>query len=521
MNCHPEHLRNRRRCPRCPTNITTTTITTTTAAASISSSSSLARDKLAACLHVARRFLPREHLAWLMRCLADDIDGLDFHLDERSTVSGGEAVLTLNGSVFVIDIKVDSAGSVTTLSLALASDVESDRSAEQLLASMLRELDLDRFKTALKALVLLDRLSSPGLDLFHVMRAARADLERISALEREAAAVDSGASPPIDPIAVVLREGHGLVFPSLLSVGVTLVFWVNYDRVAAFKRAVDEGRVREELADGSVWAATLVVAEGGLSAFIPKDFPSFIVDDDIGLFETTTGPIFGSSLKYASLQPPSYPSINASFCLEFESPVPICGAVLDALRAVVDQGATFAPQETDLLDAVMEAASRGQPVPYSRDPILADVSIPHLASILPVLKVLRRQLTFNDLLLSCVAPFSPAKLEAPLSTTAAALPESSHSGTALQAVAVIDGWAPANSLSGRLLVLAAPGAAAARELPFRVLLDDDNVPFLLLDDLSADPPLDVDRANAALRDFMSLPRALEAGLLDDGTAMIP
>ncbi|KAJ1557622.1 hypothetical protein HK405_015561 [Cladochytrium tenue] len=70
------------------------------------------------------------------------------------------------------------------------------------------ELDLDRFKTALKVLVLLDRLSSPGLDLFHVMRAARADLERISALEREAAAVDSGASPPIDPIAVVLGEGH-------------------------------------------------------------------------------------------------------------------------------------------------------------------------------------------------------------------------------------------------------------------------------------------------------------------------
>ncbi|KAJ1557901.1 hypothetical protein HK405_014898, partial [Cladochytrium tenue] len=125
--------------------------------------------------------------------------------------------------------------------------------------------------------------------------------------------------------------------------------------------------------------------------------------------------------------------------------------------------------------------------------------------------VLRRQLTFNDLLLSCVAPFSSAKLEAPLSTTAAALPEFSHSGAALQAVAVIDGWAPANSLSGRLLALAAPGAAAARELPFRVLLDD----------LSADPPLDVDRANAALRDFMSLPRALEAGLLDDGAAMIP
>ncbi|KAJ1557799.1 hypothetical protein HK405_015151, partial [Cladochytrium tenue] len=58
-------------------------------------------------------------------------------------------------------------------------------------------------------------------------------------------------------------------------------------------------------------------------------------------------------------------------------------------------------------------------------------------------------------------------------------------------------------------------------LPFRVLLDDDYVPFLLLDDLSADPPLDVDHAKAILRDFMSLPRALEAGLLDEGAAMIP
>ncbi|KAJ1549302.1 hypothetical protein HK405_005922 [Cladochytrium tenue] len=94
---------------------------------------------------------------------------------------------------------------------------------------------------------------------------------------------------------------------------------------------------------------------------------------------------------------------------------------------------------------------------------------------------------------------------------ASAALSNSHSGAALQAVAVIDGWAALGPAAG------ANGARryrAARELPFCVLLDDDYVPFLLLDNLSADPPLDVNRANAALRDFMSLPQALEAGLLD-------
>ncbi|KAJ1553325.1 hypothetical protein HK405_008244 [Cladochytrium tenue] len=64
---------------------------------------------------------------------------------------------------------------------------------------------------------------------------------------------------------------------------------------------------------------------------------------------------------------------------------------------------------------------------------------------------------------------------------------------AYEPVAVIDGWAPAAGANG------ARRCRAAREPPFRELLDDDYVPFLLLYDLSADLPLDVDHANAALR----------------------
>lgn len=130
---------------------------------------------LKSCLSAALLYKPTQLLMNSCLSIIAQSVGLDFLQDEDNP-----GVLTICGSVFVIDISTD------PLNVNLSSESNKiDPAANIYLTNLLRGYHMDNFERALTMLAFLDKSARKvaGLDLYHCLTGLQADLALILKLE--------------------------------------------------------------------------------------------------------------------------------------------------------------------------------------------------------------------------------------------------------------------------------------------------------------------------------------------------
>ncbi|KAL1919636.1 uncharacterized protein VTP21DRAFT_1567 [Calcarisporiella thermophila] len=161
---------------------------------------------------------------------------------DRPDISLPVTALTIGGEIIVVDIDIDSMGTVMKVKVSFASEIHQDARVDELLLENLKALDLETFKRNLGHLAVLDRLTSVNsTDFFLIMKNLSADFSSIYTKECSAAAED---------LSRVLLSGHGIPLMHFRQPGPCIAYWAPQETLVmadweTVKKNVEGGKYKE------------------------------------------------------------------------------------------------------------------------------------------------------------------------------------------------------------------------------------------------------------------------------------
>ncbi|KAI9320735.1 mediator of RNA polymerase II transcription subunit 1-domain-containing protein [Dichotomocladium elegans] len=258
--------------------------------------------------------------------------------------------ITLGGTVIVVDIDIDEAGTVLKCKVTYVSEElqeDQDDRVDQLLARNLHAQDYDLFKRNLEALALLDQLNvkHTPTDFFLITRGLLADLKSIFNQELLLLSND---------IASILMEGHGVPNQHLDYPGISISYWINKELVLGndWNEALESITRGENHPSFSLASKVLISFEDSQKPnyFIPPVRKNYLLDFDESQSSIKEGeqgnhlevvaepscPAFMQPMRFVKMLS-SYPNISpvpVRFVAKLDPPIPAADSIIRKLMVI-------------------------------------------------------------------------------------------------------------------------------------------------------------------------------------------
>ncbi|TPX70037.1 hypothetical protein SpCBS45565_g02043 [Spizellomyces sp. 'palustris'] len=368
---------------------------------------------------------------------------LSAHFEDTSVVT-----VTICGTIFVVDIVISPPGVVTKIKLSYASDTHPQHQqhelADELLTEVLSKGDFESFKKSIASLAFLD--ANAG---FHQIKCIENDLLSIHQIEL----ANSG-----NDFESVMFEGHGLPFMHCERIGPSVVYWAT----PAARLEIDwsgeitPARLRKIFPAMGVCRAFIDMESYPLTRFLPKFKNQYLVPGNRADLQLPPNEqeyynlIQGASwrniipLTFYNPLPTSNETAAITYFLRLSPPIAAATTVARDIGRVVgivsvedfsnelneesvDGGLRYGTmlellvRDSPITPGNLEHATvfrstscktRDNPHPITQSytlsgnmstpaMVLCKIPFSHPSQLLPVLLLLRRQLTFNALVRSC------------------------------------------------------------------------------------------------------------------------
>ncbi|KAJ3303111.1 hypothetical protein HDV03_004190 [Kappamyces sp. JEL0829] len=300
--------------------------------------------------------------------------------------------LTISGNVFVLDVtlsKLD--GSITKVTLSASQLNSISQGANLYLTSLLQGCRMDEFEAALSMIAFLDKgTSHPQLDLFHCLAGLEADLALI--YEKEL----TNNTPE-----TVLLCGHGQPRFYRDNLGPSILYFFIPDADTGFlgKISVEEGLTNRFLPKSKAQ-----------SCFQHPHPP--IPMNEKHLYSASEMAILAPSPMGVLVPSPSSPLVaNASFVMHLEPPVRL---TLQFVKSIISMGGVDFPVNVSLpwqgptFESLVQPTGNISSSLSSKTPMiqLDKLYFTHVSQLLPLLKILRQAVAFDQVLQSLIRPLS-------------------------------------------------------------------------------------------------------------------
>ncbi|KAF9438805.1 hypothetical protein BGZ76_004404 [Entomortierella beljakovae] len=412
-----------------------------------------------------------EHLISTIRDMSTEL-GLECYLETGSRTENSVSVstLTIGGNVIVIDIDVDSTGSIIRVKVSYASEIHQDERVDRLLAHNLRckcgkllqttpgsgkasegnlthlsdcSRDFDAFSKNLEALATLDSFSKkyPDVDFFHNMKSIDVDLKEL--FKREMAITGRD-------IFKVLTQGHGIPMTHAVLPGPSVSYWVSKNDLFGvswddLSTAIEQGANEKVKIPFHRISITMEESTSALSGYLPNDRLGFLLSEEesyslnaipYGSIMNDQGSVNATTILQHPLKwivPNVDTSIEATYVAILHPPVVVAEEVAKQLAELSNQAGLnttmgahkdsgylsiqecLLSQSADQTqwEVTLEQGRNSVRQIYSFDRtknearMLYRIPFTHISQIYICTKLLRQQLTFNTLFQSCFKETTP------------------------------------------------------------------------------------------------------------------
>lgn len=246
-----------------------------------------------------------------LEILASELSLVLYKPDEESSNS-----LTICGEVFVLDIHIESDGSISTVKLAASELNEIPDEAHEYLTKLAKDLDLFAFEKELAMFSFLDKTNGhhPQLNLFNCILGLQRDIAKIYELECRSESPKS-----------VLLYGHGETKFYERNFGASITYHAT--------QSMDDYDLP------SLYFANISVEKSTLNHFLPKTIQQSCFDSSVGILPTeeqfyskSTIEVLNGQIEVLSPNSNSSLSFNAAFVMELE---PAVSLSLEMAKAII------------------------------------------------------------------------------------------------------------------------------------------------------------------------------------------
>ncbi|KAI9146256.1 hypothetical protein BKA69DRAFT_7337 [Paraphysoderma sedebokerense] len=251
-------------------------------------------------------------------------ESVGLHSYHDTSMESGVDVVMLSASIVVIDVEIDSEGSVRRAKVQFASGAPPDPRVDKLLTSHLRGNAIIAFQNDINYLARLDTLTTKfgsKIDFFHNIKTLEQDVLSISKMESEHSSLMD-----------VLKFGHGIPLVNRNRIGLSLAFYGKQEAILGMEWEsinLDSEDIPEALMSDLFYRARVSIQESNSPGlFLPSDQKTFlksqnsdfmITDDSFDSIQTES-PLLPTRLQYTGpLRPAS--DVHVGYVLELDPPV--------------------------------------------------------------------------------------------------------------------------------------------------------------------------------------------------------
>ncbi|KAF9313828.1 hypothetical protein BG003_004757 [Podila horticola] len=390
------------------------------------------------------------------------------------------STLTIGGTVIVIDIEVESTGTLLKVKVDYSATIHQDERIERLLAHNLRckcskliqvvpenkkeatlthlpdcSRDFDTFYRNLKALATLDSFQKkyPNIDFFHNIRSIDLDLKEL--FRREMLITNKDLQK-------VFTQGHGIPFTHAELPGPSVAYWASKADLLdvsweVLTTSVEQGANEKVKVPFHRISITMEEAMASTSGYLPNTRSGFLLSEEetqtlnsvpYGTIMTDQGSVNATTILQHPLRwvvPHSEPSVEAAYVGILHPPVAVSEEVAKQLAALSNQAGLNATMgmhkdpgylslqemlinqniEQAQWEVVLDQGPNAIRQLFSFDRtknearLIHRIPFTHISQVYMCTKLLRQQLTFNTLFQSC---FNETQLDGITKRLASILP---------------------------------------------------------------------------------------------------
>ncbi|KAF9330668.1 hypothetical protein BG006_006376 [Podila minutissima] len=372
------------------------------------------------------------------------------------------STLTIGGTVIVIDIEIESTGTLLKVKVDYSATIHQDERIERLLAHNLRckcskliqvipenkkeatlahlpdcSRDFGTFYRNLKALATLDSFQKkyPNIDFFHNIRSIDVDLKEL--FRREMLITNKDLQK-------VFTQGHGIPFTHAELPGPSVAYWASKADLLdvsweALTTAVEQGANEKVKVPFHRISITMEEAMASTSGYLPNTRSGFLLSEEetqtlnsvpYGTIMTDQGSVSATTILQHPLRwvvPNSEPSVEAAYVGILHPPVVVSEEVAKQLAALSNQAGLNATMgihkdpgylslqemlinqniEQAQWEIVLDQGPNAIRQLFSFDRtknearLIHRIPFTHISQVYMCTKLLRQQLTFNTLFQSC------------------------------------------------------------------------------------------------------------------------
>lgn len=405
-----------------------------------------------------------DHLLGTVKDMATGL-GLECYMettDKPSVSLLPVSTLTIGGTVIVIDIEVESTGTLLKVKVDYSAPIHQDERIERLLAHNLRckcskliqvvpenkkdatlnhlpecSRDFDTFYRNLKALATLDSFQKkyPNIDFFHNIRSIDVDLKEL--FRREMLITNKD-------LQTVFTQGHGIPFTHAELPGPSVAYWASKVDLLdvsweALTTAVEQGANEKVKIPFHRISITMEEAMASSSGYLPSTRSGFLLSEEetqtlnsvpYGTIMTDQGSVSATTILQHPLRwvvPNSEPSVEAAYVGTLHPPVVVSEEVAKQLAALSNQAGLNATMgnhkdpgylslqemlinhniEQAQWEIVLDQGPNAIRQLFSFDRtknegrLIHRIPFTHISQVYMCTKLLRQQLAFNTLFQSC------------------------------------------------------------------------------------------------------------------------